>query len=145
MVSQGLCFSKGGQRHFLSRLGPASKVDAFRGLKTRIVPIPLHKAIWERLGANPVGIPYAEVYTSLQTRVIDAVEFNISSIAADKVYEQANQLTLTGHDFWPGAFYTEREVRLLSKRHPGCDFESLSRAYAKIRRAYQVRRAEADR
>ena len=37
--------------------------------------------------------------------MIDAVEFNISSIYADKVYEQANHVTLTGHYFWPGAFF----------------------------------------
>jgi tripartite ATP-independent transporter DctP family solute receptor len=102
---QGLAFSEGGQRHFLNRLGPVSKVEAFKGLKTRIVPIALHKEIWTRLGANPVGIPYAEVYTSMQTRVIDAAEFNISSIFADKVYEQANHVTMTGHYFWPGAFF----------------------------------------
>lgn len=102
---KGLAFSEGGQRNFLSRIGPIRKVEDFKGLKTRIVPIPLHKAIWEGLGANPVGIPYAEVYTSMQTRVIDAVEFNISSIYADKVYEQATHVTMTGHYFWPGAFF----------------------------------------
>lgn len=102
---KGLAFSEGGQRHFLSRLGPIRKVEDFKGLKTRIVPIALHKEMWERLGANPVGIPYAEVYTAMQTRVIDAVEFNISSIYADKVYEQASHVTMTGHYFWPGAFF----------------------------------------
>ena len=102
---KGLAFSEGGQRHFLSRIGPVSKIEQFKGLKTRIVPIALHKELWERVGTNPVGIPYAEVYTSMQTRVIDAVEFNISSISADKVYEQAQHLTMTGHYFWPGAFF----------------------------------------
>ena len=102
---KGLAFSEGGQRHFLSRLGPTRKVEDFKGLKIRIVPIALHKEMWERLGTNPVGIPYAEVYTAMQTRVIDAVEFNISSIYADKVYEQASHVTMTGHYFWPGAFF----------------------------------------
>lgn len=104
----GLCFSEGGQRHFLNRNGPIRTVADFEGLKTRIVPIPLHKAMWEQVNANPVGIPYGEVYTALQTRVIDAVEFNISSIAADKVYENANYVTLTGHYFWPGAFFMNK-------------------------------------
>lgn len=104
----GLAFSEGGQRHFLNRNGPTRKVDDFKGLKTRIVPIALHKEMWSRVGANPVGIPYAEVYTSMQTRVIDAVEFNISSIAADKVYEQATHVTMTGHYFWPGLFFINK-------------------------------------
>jgi tripartite ATP-independent transporter DctP family solute receptor len=102
---KGLCYSDGGQRHFLNRAGPVRKLADFKGLKTRIVPIPLFKTVWERLGANPVGIPYGEVYTAMQTRVIDAVEFNVSSIEADKVYETAKHITLTGHYFWPGFFF----------------------------------------
>lgn len=102
---KGLCYSDGGHRHFLNRAGPVRKVADFKGLKTRIVPIPLFKAVWERIGANPVGVPYGEVYTAMQTRVIDAVEFNVSSIEADKVYETAKHITLTGHYFWPGFFF----------------------------------------
>jgi tripartite ATP-independent transporter DctP family solute receptor len=102
---KGLCYSDGGHRHFLNRTGPVRRIADFKGLKTRIVPIPLFKAVWERLGANPVGIPYGEVYTAMQTRVIDAVEFNVSSIEADKVYETAKHITLTGHYFWPGFFF----------------------------------------
>ncbi|MEJ8570419.1 TRAP transporter substrate-binding protein [Microbaculum marinum] len=106
---KGLCFSEGGQRHFLNRNGPIKSVEDFKGLKTRIVPIPLHKEIWQKLGANPIGVPYGEVYTAMQTKVIDGVEFNISSIAADKVYENANYVTLTGHYFWPGLFFMNKE------------------------------------
>lgn len=105
---KGLCYSEGGLRHFLTRSEPIRLVGDFKGLKTRIVPIPLHKAIWENLGANPVGIPYGEVYTAMQTNVIDAVEFNVSSINADKIYENAKALTLTGHYFWPGLFFMNK-------------------------------------
>jgi tripartite ATP-independent transporter DctP family solute receptor len=105
----GLCYSDGGQRHFLNREGPVQQIDDFQGLKTRIVPIPLHKEMWERVGTNPIGVAYGEVYTAMQTRVIDAVEFNISSIAADKVYETAKHLTLTGHYFWPTVFFFSKE------------------------------------
>jgi tripartite ATP-independent transporter DctP family solute receptor len=105
---KGLCFSEGGQRHFLNRAGPVQMVDSFKGLKTRIVPIPLHKEMWTRVGANPIGLPYAEVYSAMQTKVIDAVEFNISSIAADNVSDHAKFVTMTGHYFWPGAFFINK-------------------------------------
>ena len=49
---KGLCYSEGGQRHFLNRAGPIRTVEDFEGLKTRIVPIPLHKAIM----ADPIFI-----------------------------------------------------------------------------------------
>jgi tripartite ATP-independent transporter DctP family solute receptor len=98
---KGLGFGEAGLRHFLSSKGPVTKLSEFKGLKTRIVPVPLHKEVWETVGANPVGIAYGEVYTSMQTNVIDAVEFNASSVLAENLYENAKHLSLTGHYFWP--------------------------------------------
>jgi len=99
---KGLSIGEAGQRHFLNRNGAVQTLDDFKGLKTRIVPVPLHKAMWEAVGSNPVGIAYGEVYTSMQTHVIDAVEFNISSIESENLYEVAKDVSLTGHYFWPG-------------------------------------------
>lgn len=99
---KGLSIGEGGMRHFLSAKGPVTKAQDFKGLKTRIVPVPLHKAIWETAGASPVGIAYGEVYTSLQTHVIDAVEINASSVNGENLWEPAKHFTLTGHYFWPG-------------------------------------------
>ncbi len=98
---KGLGFGEAGQRHFLSRLGPVTTLAQFKGLKTRIVPVPLHKAIWSETGANPVGIAYGEVYTTMETKGIDAVEFNASSILSENLYKPAKHLSLTGHYFWP--------------------------------------------
>jgi tripartite ATP-independent transporter DctP family solute receptor len=99
---KGLSFGEAGERHFLSSKGPVRKLEDFQGLKTRIVPVPLHKAIWEAVGAKPVGVAYGEVYASMQTKVIDAVEFNIASVETEKLWETAKYLSLTGHYFWPG-------------------------------------------
>ena len=99
---KGLSIGEGGRRHFLNRDGAVQTLPDFKGLKTRIVPVPLHKAMWEAVGTNPVGIAYGEVYTSMQTHVIDAVEFNISSIESENLYEVAKDVSLTGHYFWPG-------------------------------------------
>jgi tripartite ATP-independent transporter DctP family solute receptor len=99
---KGLSFYEAGQRHFLSRDKPVKTVADFEGLKTRIVPIPLHKATWEAVGTNPVGMPYGEVYSGLETGVIDAVEINLSSIESENLDQNAKNVTLTGHYFWPG-------------------------------------------
>lgn len=98
---KGLGFGEAGLRHFLARTGPVTTIAGFKGLKTRIVPVPLHKAIWSALGANPVGIAYGEVYTTMATNGIDAVEFNASSVLAENLYKPAKHLSLTGHYFWP--------------------------------------------
>ena len=96
----GLATFDGGQRHFASGKKAVLKLDDFAGLKTRIVPIPLHKEIWETLGSAPVGLPYGEVYAALETGVIDAVEINVSSMLAENYWEVAKNFTLTGHYPW---------------------------------------------
>ena len=89
-----------GQRHFLSRRKPVSTMSGFAGLKTRIVPVPLHKAIWEAVGTAPVGLPTGEVYAALETGVVDAVEINVSSMLSENYWEVAKEFTLTGHYPW---------------------------------------------
>jgi tripartite ATP-independent transporter DctP family solute receptor len=89
-----------GQRHFLSAGKPVTSVADFAGLKTRIVPVPLHKAIWETVGTAPVGLPYGEVYGALETKVIDAVEINVSSMLGENLWEVGKNFTLTGHYPW---------------------------------------------
>jgi len=99
---KGVGFVEAGLRHFLSKDKPVTSLADFKGLKTRIVPIPLHKAIWESIGVNPIGMAYGEVYSALETGTIDAVEINLSSVKSESLYNAAKQVTLTGHYFWPG-------------------------------------------
>jgi TRAP-type transport system periplasmic protein len=106
---KGLVWTEGGFRHFLYREGIIKKFENFKGIKMRIVPIPVFKAIWEAIGVNPVGVPYAEVYTALQTRVIDAVEYSTLTTEADNVWEVAKYMTLTGHYFVPTVFFWSKK------------------------------------
>ncbi|MEO3387938.1 TRAP transporter substrate-binding protein [Mesorhizobium sp. CAU 1741] len=99
---KGLGYYEAGQRHFLSRTRAVENVDDFAGLKTRIVPTPLHRATWEAVGTNPIGMAYGEIYSGLETGTIDAVEINLSSAQSESYYQAAKYATLTGHYFWPG-------------------------------------------
>lgn len=92
-----------GQRHFLSATKAVKSLPDFAGQKTRIVPIPLMKEIWETVGTAPIGLPYGEVYGAMETKVIDAVEINVSSIVGENLWEVGKHLTLTGHYPWPAA------------------------------------------
>src|SRR5690606_17674225 len=89
-----------GRRHFATIKDPVLKLADFQGLKTRIVPLELHKVIWEAVGVSPVGLPYGEVYGALETGTIDAVEINVSSMLGEKLWEVAKNFTLTGHYPW---------------------------------------------
>jgi tripartite ATP-independent transporter DctP family solute receptor len=107
---KGVGFIEAGQRHFLTKGDPVTTLEGFAGRKTRIVPIPLHKATWEAIGVNPIGMAYGEVYSALETGTIDAVEINLSSIQSESLYDAAKQVTLTGHYFWPGAIMLSNNV-----------------------------------
>lgn len=95
----GLSMVDIGQRNFLSKK-PITSLPDFAGVKTRIVPVPLHKAIWEAVGTAPVGLPYGEVYGALETGVLDAVEINVSSVLGENLWEVGKHFTLTGHYPW---------------------------------------------
>ena len=89
-----------GRRHFATVSKPVYKLADFAGLKTRIVPLELHKVIWQTVGVNPIGMPYGEVYGALETGTIDAVEINVSSMLGENLWEVAKHFTLTGHYPW---------------------------------------------
>lgn len=97
-----LTIYEGGMRHFLTVDTKIESMDDFQGLKTRVAPVRLHLDIWNAVGVNPTPMAYGEVYTALETRTIDAVETNISSIEAEKYNEVAKEVLLTGHYMWPG-------------------------------------------
>ncbi|MAY61903.1 MAG: hypothetical protein CML29_06805 [Rhizobiales bacterium] len=107
---KGLGFVEAGQRHYLSAKSAVTSTADFAGLKTRIVPIPLHKAVWEAIGVNPIGMAYGEVYSALETKTIDGVEINLSSIQTESLYDAAKNVTLTGHYFWPGVIMLSQAV-----------------------------------
>lgn len=99
---KGLSIFEGGQRHFMSAKGPVRKVADFAGQKTRVMNMPMHLEIWRKAGASPVGMNYGEIYTGLQTGIIDAVEINLSSLESERFWEPAKFFTFTGQYFWPG-------------------------------------------
>ncbi|MFN0263212.1 TRAP transporter substrate-binding protein [Tepidamorphus sp. 3E244] len=91
---------EGGLRHFANVGEPVTKVSQLQGLKVRVVPAPLHLDIWEAIGVNATPMAFGEIYTSLQTGVLDAVEMNATSIYSEKFYEVANSFTPTSQYFF---------------------------------------------
>lgn len=98
---KGLGYYEGGFRHFLNSKRPVHKVADMQGLKIRVVPNPLHIAIFRALGANPTPMPYGEVYTALETGALDGSEINVSSVLSERFYEKAKHMTMTGQYFFP--------------------------------------------
>lgn len=71
--------------------------DDMKGLKMRAPAIPLYVETFKALGANPTPLPLGEVYTALQTGVVDAQENPIPLIYGQKFYEVQKYVIGTRH------------------------------------------------
>jgi tripartite ATP-independent transporter DctP family solute receptor len=92
-----LTFVTMGERYYLGRKRPVEQTADFSGVKIRVDTMPASAAIWRALRANPVPMAFSEVYSALQTGVIDAAEQPPCGILSMKFYEQAKYVTTTAH------------------------------------------------
>lgn len=97
-----VAYGETGFRHILSKTPVRSLAD-LDGLKIRVPQLRIWVDFWELLGASPTPLPYSEQYSALSTGIIDALDSDVFSILGFKFYEQAKNLTLTGHWFLPKA------------------------------------------
>ncbi len=74
-----------------------TKPSDIAGLKLRIPEIASWVTVWRSLGANPTPIALAEVYSALQTGVVDGQENPFDLINTNKFYEVNNNIVLTQH------------------------------------------------
>jgi len=72
-------------------------VEDLNGLKIRVPEIPASIAAWEAMGATPTPMAFGEVYSSLQTGVIDAQENPLAFIDSNKLLEVQDYVMLTNH------------------------------------------------
>ena len=98
---KGLAFFENGFRNFTDSKRPLTKPADFVGLKFRTMENPVHLASVRQLGAQAVPMSWGEVYTSLQTGVIDGQENPVAIIHAFKLSEVQKYLSLTGHFYSP--------------------------------------------
>ncbi len=91
----------GGFFAFSNSERPITKVDDMKGLKIRTMTLPTHKAMVDSLGAQATPLPWAEVYTSLQTGVAHGQMNPIPIIAFAKFDEVQKFLSITNHVITP--------------------------------------------
>lgn len=80
---------------------PVKTPADLKGLKIRTNNSPMNIAAFKVFGANPIPMPFAEVYTGLETRTIDAQEHPINVVWSAKFYEVQKYLSLTHHAYSP--------------------------------------------
>ncbi len=92
--------------------------DDMDGLKIRTMTVPLHMNIIKSIGGSPTPVAWAEVYTSMQTGVVDGQMNPISIINMAKFYEVQKYITLTNHLYAPYIWVMNSKFyKNLSKEH----------------------------
>jgi tripartite ATP-independent transporter DctP family solute receptor len=90
-----------GFRQITTSTKPVEKAADLSGLKLRVPGAPALVSLFTALGASPVSMQFGEVYTSLQTKVVDGQENPLSVIDAGKFYEVQKYCAITNH-VWDG-------------------------------------------
>ena len=93
---RGIFYGEEGFRHFFT-VNPVSGIDDFKGLKLRVSNDPVMNGMVESLGANPTVVSFGELYSALQTGVVDGAEQPIANYKSNAFPEVANNLILDGH------------------------------------------------
>ncbi len=78
--------------------------DDIKSLKIRTIQTPNYIQALKAMGTNATPMAFGEVYSSMQTGVLDGFEHNASVIYANKFYEVADNIILTRHLFGPLVF-----------------------------------------
>jgi C4-dicarboxylate-binding protein DctP len=86
-----------GVRHFTNSQKPIHVPADMKGMKIRIQPSPVFKTLVESLGASASAIPWAELPTALQQKVVDGQENGVTNILAASLYQSQKYATLDGH------------------------------------------------
>ena len=86
-----------GRRHLTTTKTPVTTPGDMAGLKIRVQPTKIYLATIQAMGGTPTPMDFKEVYTSLQTGVIDGQENPVNVLATRKFYEVQGYLMLTGH------------------------------------------------
>lgn len=97
----GLGYWENGFRHLTNSKLPIQTVDDLKGLKIRVIPNPVFIDTFKALGANPVPLPFTEVYKALEAKTIDGQENPLAVILSNKFYGVQKFTTLTNHVYSP--------------------------------------------
>ena len=104
---KGLAYYDSGARSFYART-PIKSINDIKGLKIRVQQNKINMDMIAALGASATPMPYGEVFSALQTGIIDAAENNYPSLYSSNHFQSAKHMLLDRHQRTP-------EVLMMSK------------------------------
>src|SRR5580658_2252785 len=105
-----LCWMDSGARSLYNTKHPIKSIEDVKGLKFRVIGNPIFIDMMNALGGNGVGMGYDQVFSALQTGVIDGAENNPPSFVFDNHYQVAKYFTFTEHLIVPEILVMSRKA-----------------------------------
>lgn len=99
-----------GQRVMITKDKEVNKPSDLKGLKMRVTPSPPLTFFYQSTGAAPEALPLPEVYSALQTGVIDGMDMDLDATITNKYSEVAKYATVTNHMVWPSIILTNEKA-----------------------------------
>jgi tripartite ATP-independent transporter DctP family solute receptor len=90
-----------GFRHITSSTRAIKTPEDLKGFKIRVPPAPMLTSLFKAFDAGPSPINFNELYSALQTKVVEGQENPLAIIATTRLYEVQKSCSLTGH-VWDG-------------------------------------------
>jgi tripartite ATP-independent transporter DctP family solute receptor len=92
-----------GFRNITNNVRPIEKPEDMKGVKIRVMENKMYIEMFKALGANPTPMARGELFTGLQTKVVDGQENPLGQIYTSRFYEVQKYATLSGHTYSPEA------------------------------------------
>jgi tripartite ATP-independent transporter DctP family solute receptor len=106
----GLSYWELGFRHFHNSKRPIAKLEDLQGLKIRVIETPIYVDFMKAMSANPVPLPYPELYGALEQGAIDGGTQPVINMTSAKLYEVQKYFSLTGHMYNPQSVIFSKKV-----------------------------------
>ena len=105
----GLGIWENGFRMLTNSQKPVVTPEDMKGLKIRLMENPIHVGTFKTLGAYPTPMPFGELFTALQQKIVDGQENPLVIIYTSKFFEVQKHLALTGHFYAPAILLVNRD------------------------------------
>lgn len=141
----GLAFYDSGSRSFYNSQGPITSIEDVQGMSFRVMQSDIFVAMVDALGGDATPMPYGEVYSAIQTGVIDGAENNWPSYDSSGHFEVAPYYTLNQHLIVPEVLV----ISQIAMDRLSAEDQDLIRAAAKdsvpfMRELWSAREAESE-
>ena len=93
----GLCWMDAGARNFYNTKKPIKTMADLKGMKVRVMGNPMFVEMANSMGGNGIAMGYDQVFSALQTGVVDGAENNPPSFVFDNHYQVAKYYTVDEH------------------------------------------------